>query len=219
MKQFSERLTANGFDGAGFLEIVKNPSQGIISDFSVLSGKPAGASLEGYLFPDTYKFSKEATPEVIVRKILTEGTEAKLSGLKKTVENQNKSFFEILTMASIVEMEVTTPEDRTLVSGIYWNRIKVGQPLQSDITIAYILGEKKKQYSFADTRTVSPYNTYLNTGLPPGPIDNPGLDAIQAAIYPKNSDYNYYLSDPETGQTIFSKSLDEHNANKAKYGL
>lgn len=216
MKQMSERLTANGLDGAGFLEIVKNPSQDMEGKFKFLERVK---NLEGYLFPDTYFFAKNIDAEGIVQKMLA-NFDSKLDTDSRTaIKNQGKSIFEIITMASIVEMEVKTPEDRALVSGIYWSRIKVGQPLQSDITIAYILGEKKKQYSFADTRIASPYNTYLNSGLPPGPIDNPGLDAIQAAIYPKDSNYNYYLSDPETGATIFSKSLDEHNANKRKFGL
>ena len=122
-------------------------------------------------------------------------------------------------MASIIEREVRSDEDRKVVSGIFWNRIKAGQALQSCATLSFILGVSKKQYSIADTQIKSPYNTYLNTGLPPGPISNPGLSTIEAAINPQDSQFNYFLSDPETGLTIFSKSFEEHNANKAKYGL
>lgn len=220
-KKMAERLSANGLDGSGFLQIVQNPGN-IRDDYDFLgplAGEAGVKTLEGYLFPDTYFFAKNIGAEGIVRKILDNFGQKLTAETRTAIKSQGKSIADVITMASIIEMEVKTPEDRELVSGIYWNRIKTGQPLQSDITIAYVLGEKKKQYSFADTRIASPYNTYLNIGLPPGPIDNPGLDAIRAAIYPKDSDYNYYLNDPQTGQTIFSKNLEEHNANKAKYGL
>jgi UPF0755 protein len=122
-------------------------------------------------------------------------------------------------MASIIEREVKNNEDRKVVSGIFWNRIKAGQPLQSCATISFILGVSKDQYSFEDTRIQSPYNTYLNQGLPPGPISNPGISSIEAAIYPAQTNYNYFLSDPESGKTVFSKNIEEHNANKVKVGL
>jgi len=118
-----------------------------------------------------------------------------------------------------LEMEVKTQADREIVSGIFWSRLKIGQPLQSCATLAYVLGVNKKQYTYQDTQTVSPYNTYLNKGLPPGPIGNPGIATMQAAIFPKDSNFNYFLSDPETGQTIFSRTFEEHIQNKAKYGL
>lgn len=216
-KQMAERLTANGLPGDEFLKIINNPGE-LKNRYNFLSD-PKIKTPEGYLFPDTYFFDKDIDGEGIVRKMLgifnTKITAQMLAGAAKS----GKSLNEIIIMASIIENEVKTDEDRAIISGIYWNRIKIGQPLQSDITLAYILGEKKKQYSFSDTRTPSPYNTYLNKGLPPGPIDNPGLSAIQAAIYPQNSEFNYYLSDPETGKTIFSKTFPEHVANKAKYGL
>ncbi|MFA4817238.1 MAG: endolytic transglycosylase MltG [Parcubacteria group bacterium] len=216
-KQMAERLTANGLPGDEFLKIVDNPGT-LKNDYSFLAD-PKIKTLEGYLFPDTYFFDKDIDAGRIVKKMLgIFNTKITSQMLADAAKNQ-KSLNEIIIMASIIENEVKTDEDRALASGLYWNRLKIGQPLQSDITLAYILGEKKKQYSFADTRTVSPYNTYLNKGLPPGPIDNPGLSAIQAAIYPQDSSYNYYLSDPETGKTIFAKTFAEHVANKAKYGL
>jgi UPF0755 protein len=120
-------------------------------------------------------------------------------------------------MASIIEKEVRSTSDMKIVSGIFWNRIKNGQALQSCATLAYVLGVNKAQYSLEDTKVDSLYNTYKYRGLPPGPIANPGLDAITAAIYPESTNYNYFLSDPATGKTIYSKTLDEHNANKYKY--
>ena len=139
--------------------------------------------------------------------------------MRDDIQNQGESIFEVVTMASVLEKEVRTAEDMKIASGIFWDRIGVGMPLQSCATIAYVLGTEKKQYSIADTQTPSPYNTYLNKGLPPGPIDNPGMNSILAAIYPTKTEYNYFLTDPATGRTIFSKTLEEHAANKAKYGL
>lgn len=104
-----------------------------------------------------------------------------------------------------------------IVSGIFWDRIANGQRLESCATLAYILGESKPQYTLADTQINSPYNTYRNDGLPPTPINNPGLKAIRAALYPTKTDYNYFLSRPDTGETVFSKIYQEHLANKAKY--
>jgi UPF0755 protein len=119
-------------------------------------------------------------------------------------------------MASILEKEVVSDEDRAIVSGIFWKRIELEIPLQADITIAYILGVDKWKYSSEDIKVKSPYNTYTNLGLPPTPIDNPGLSAINAALNPKQTDYLYFLSAPD-GTTIYAKTLEEHNTNKVKY--
>ena len=130
---------------------------------------------------------------------------------------QKKTIYEIVTMASIIEKEVRSRADMKIVSGIFWDRIKNGQGLESCATLAYILGVNKPQYTLEDTKIDSPYNTYKYRGLPPGPIANPGLNAIQAAIYPEFTANNYFLSDPATGQTIYSQTLEEHNLNKYKY--
>jgi len=119
-------------------------------------------------------------------------------------------------MASIIEKEVKSEEDRAIVSGIFWKRIENKYPLESCATIAYVLGVDKKQYSYDDTRTASPYNTYIHTGLPPAPINNPGISAIKAALNPEYTDYNFFLSAPD-GTTIFSKTFEEHQNNKARY--
>ncbi len=219
MKQMAEELKSHGFDDAAFLNMANNPSQDILSQFSVLADKPKSATLEGYLFPDTYYFSREATPEGILKKILN-NTEVKINNdLRAEIKKQGKLIFDIITMASVVEREVSTTEDRALVSGLFWNRIAVGQPLQSDATLSYIYNDKIDAHSLEQTKVDSPYNTYQNKGLPIGPVANPGLSSINAAIYPKNSPYNYFLSDPQTGQTIFSKTFEEHVDNKVKYGL
>jgi len=222
-KKIAERLTANGFDGDGFLNIVKNPGE-LKNRYYFLQPKEV-KTLDGYLFPDTYFFTKESTPEQIVEKILGNFNTRITVGVLAETEKQNKSLHEIITMASIIEKEAnidyvnhTSDDLEKTIAGIFWKRIEKGQPLQSCATLAYILGENKKQYSFEDTRVDSPYNTYLIKGLPPGPISNSGIYAIQAAMYPNETDYNYFLSE-NNHNIIFSKTIDEHNANKVKYGL
>lgn len=218
-KKIAERISNNGFSGDEFLNITENPSYDLISKYSFFSMLPKGISLEGYLFPDTYFFSQKLTAEEITGKILANFDNRLTPELREEIKNQGKTLNEVITMASIIEREVRSDEDRKVVSGLFWDRIKNGQPLQSCATIAYVLGENKDQYSFEDTRIESPYNTYINAGIPPGPICNPGISSIEAAIYPKYTDYNYFLSDPKTGKTVFSRTIEEHNANKYKYGL
>ncbi|OGI17506.1 MAG: hypothetical protein A3J63_04405 [Candidatus Moranbacteria bacterium RIFCSPHIGHO2_02_FULL_40_12b] len=220
-KEMELRIKNNELSGTDkFSELVKSADYFKETyNYDFLDNLPEGASLEGFLFPDTYFFAKNITAEGIIKKML-DNFDRKLSDdLNGEIKRQGKSIYEIMTMASIIENEVRTEDDRKTISDIFWGRIRTGQPLQSCATLAYILGVNKKQYSFEDTRVNSPYNTYLNKGLPPGPISNSGLISIKAAIYPIKTDYNYFLSDPETGQTIFSKTIEEHNANKVKYGL
>jgi UPF0755 protein len=219
-KNIKARIENNGLKTEEFDDLVKKPDylrEKYSYDF--LSDIPKGVDLEGYLFPDTYLFSQDAGIEEIIKKMLDNFDRKLTPEMREEILRQNKTIHEIITMASVIEGEVKTEEDRKMVSGIFRNRLKNDQPLQSCATLAYILGENKKQYSYEDTRVPSPYNTYLNKGLPPGPIGNPGIVSIGAAIYPQDSDYNYFLSDPETGKTIFSKTIEEHNANKVKYGL
>lgn len=196
-----------------FSELVKK-------DFSrkitVLSDKPQKMDLEGYLFPDTYEIIPGTALEDIIKKILSNLDNKLTPDLKEEISRQKKSIFKIITMASLIEKEVKTLEDKKIVSGIFWKRIKIGQPLQSCATINYITGKNDPGALFQDIEIDSPYNTYKYYGLPIGPISNPGLDSIIAAIYPTETDYLYYLSTPE-GETIFSKTLKEHNIAKAKY--
>lgn len=188
-----------------------------LAKYEFLKGVPQGATLEGFLFPDTYSLYKDATPKEILEKMLDNFDRKFTAQMCLDIERQGKSIYEIITMASLLEKEVRTYEDRQIVSGIFSKRVENNYPLESCATIAYILGADKWRYSYEDTRIKSPYNTYLNIGLPPSPICNPGLSAIKAAIYPEESDYHYFLSRPDTGQTVFSKTLKEHNINKTEY--
>ncbi len=160
---------------------------------------------EGYLFPDTYEVSSGATPEEIVAMMA--------DTFKKKAGDVSK---DIVITASILEKEVKGLEDKRIVAGILKKRLRVGMPLQIDATINYITGKRDSQASHIDIAIDSPYNTYKYRGLPLGPISNPGLESIRAALEPLDSSYWYYLSTPE-GKTIFSKTLDEHAKAKAKY--
>ena len=186
-------------------------------DYDFLKTKPESADLEGYLFPDTYRVYQSADCEDILIKLLNNFDRKFTEEMESDIKLQSKAIYEIIIMASLLEKEIRTFDDMKIVSGIFWDRIKYGQALESCATLAYILGESKNQYSLADTQIDSLYNTYSNRGLPPGPITNPGLNAIKAAIYPKYTQYNYFLSDPETRDTIFSETFEEHKQNKWKY--
>lgn len=218
LRQMAEILGKKGFSGEEFLKTTACEC-GVKKDYDFLIERPEGANLEGFLFPDTYIYLKDASAQNIINRMLLNFDEKLTPAMREEIKKQNRKIFEVIIMASILEKEVKTPEDMKIASGIFWDRIEVGQPLQSCATIAYVLGKEKKQYSYDDTRTPSPYNTYINRGLPPGPIANPGMNAITAAIYPKKTDYNYFLTDSSTGKTIYSKTIDEHEGNKVKYGL
>ncbi len=185
--------------------------------YDFLREAPTKVDLEGYFFPDTYRVFADATCEELLTKALNNFNNKFDAEMRAEAKRQNKSIFQILIMASILEKEVKSETDMKIVSGIFWDRITNGQRLESCATLAYILGESKAQYTLADTQINSPYNTYRNDGLPPTPINNPGLKAIRSALYPTKTDYNYFLSRPDTGETVFSKTFEEHKANKAKY--
>jgi UPF0755 protein len=177
--------------------------------------KLPGENLEGYLFPDTYYFPLDVSGEEVVR-IMQENFEKKIAPYLKEIEKSGKSLKDIIIMASLIEKEVKTKEEKELVSGILWKRLKAGIPLQVDATITYITGKKTTKIPLEDLKIDSPYNTYKYKGLPPAPICNPGLESILAALYPKESDYWYYLSKPD-GKTLFFKDYEEFIVAKAKY--
>ncbi len=183
--------------------------------FDFLQDKPKDASLEGYIFPDTYYFPLGASAEDIIKQTLQNFGTKLTPELRAEISRQNKTIFKVITMASIIEKEVQTPEDKKIISGIFWNRIQIGMPLQSDPTINYVTGGKDG-ISAKDMAIDSPYNTYKYYGLTPGPISNPGKDSILASIYPEKTDYMYFLSTPD-GETIFSKTYEEHQRAVAKY--
>ena len=186
-------------------------------EFFSITGEPRNKdSLEGYIFPDTYNITSKDTAETIVQKALLNFEKKMTTELKNEIEKQGKTIEEIIIMASIIEKEVKSLEDKKNVSDVLWKRINANMPLQTCATVLYALGEKKSSVSTADTQIDSPYNTYKYRGLPIGPIANPGMNSILAAIYPTKNNYWYYLSAPD-GKTHFSTTLDEHNYKKNLY--
>jgi len=181
-----------------------------------LASKPTGVDLEGYLFPDTYRFNNSATPTEVI-KILLDTFERRVTPEMRTeITRQDKTMHQVVTLASIIEREVQTPKDRRLVADIFWRRLAINMPLQADSTVNYITGKKDPSISAVDRAIDSPYNTYRYPGLPPGSISNPGLDAIQAAITPEVNDAWYFLTTPN-GEVIYSRTLAEQTAAKFKY--
>ncbi|MEK7519603.1 MAG: endolytic transglycosylase MltG [Patescibacteria group bacterium] len=213
-KEFFEKTGSPGID----YRKVKNLAgpKDFSQDFNFIREKPIYIGLEGYLFPDTYEIAMGENLENIIQRMLSNFDSKLKKEMREEIQMQGKSIFEIVTMASLIEKEVKTLEDKKIVSGILWKRLRVGMPLQVDATIIYLTGKRTTKVSIEETQIDSPYNTYKNKGLPFGPIANPGLDSILAAIYPQESKYFYYLSMPD-GKTIFSKTLKEHNLAKAKY--
>ena len=174
-------------------------------------------SPEGFLFPDTYRFFINSQTSEVIEKFL-DAFKKKAWPMLPGTDFKNK-----LIIASMIEKEVPEPKDRRIVSGILHKRLNVGMPLQVDATVCYAKEEAARAavpclpLTPLDFAMDSPYNTYQQNGWPPGPIGNPGLEAIRAALRPQTSPYWYYLSDPATQRTIFSATLEEHAQNKAKY--
>ncbi|MDD3689903.1 MAG: endolytic transglycosylase MltG [Synergistaceae bacterium] len=230
-RQIAEKLANSqlGFSVDDFLKIAGQPKKNYQSlpanqwpeDFSdnyeFLKDKPKQVGLEGYLFADTYRFRPSSSPKEVIIKLLDNFDQQLNTKMRQDIEQQGRTIYQIITMASLLEKEVKTEQDMKIVADIFWRRIKNGQRLESCATLAYILGQNKPQYSFEDTRINSPYNTYINSGLPPGPIGSPSLKAIKAAIYPTPNNYNFFLSRPDNGETIFSRNFEEHKINKAKF--
>ena len=195
-------------------------------EFKILGDK---FNYEGFLFPDTYTLSKENHLEDLISKMLNNFESKVTDQMVEDAEKTNYDFGQILILASIIEKEVgrnkenLTDEDleimqneRELVASVFYNRLEIGMALESDATINYVTGKSDRSVTIEDTKIKSPYNTYANRGLPPGPIGNPGIDSIKAAIYPANSDYLFFLNSPD-GTAYFAKTLEEHGENRAKY--
>lgn len=168
--------------------------------------------LEGYLFPDTYFINGGNYNNEDLIDLMLKNFQKKLPA---GFSNNARSLYDIITMASIVEKEVRTDKDRPIVAGVLWKRLDSNWQLGADATLLYLKNDNSIKQS--DLQADSAYNTRKVIGLPPGPISNPGLDSILAALNPESSSYFYYLTKPETGEVVYSKTNDEHNLNKAKY--
>ncbi|WP_091539076.1 endolytic transglycosylase MltG [Alkaliphilus peptidifermentans] len=175
-------------------------------------------NLEGYLYPDTYHFNNTSTPEDIVWRMAKTMEDIFTQEFKSRADELNLTLHEVLTIASIIEREAYHDEERPTVSGVIYNRLKINMLLQIDATVIYGLGEGKEHINrvlYAHLETPNPFNTYKNTGIPPGPIAAPGKASIHAALYPEEHDYLYYVLG-ENGH-VFGKTYQEHLRNVESY--
>lgn len=191
--------------------------------FDVVEWETHTKDLEGYLFPDTYRFAKDASAKEVVakmrstldRRLIENGMTFDAAGRAQGVAPTNK-LHDTLTMASIIEKEVQTPEDMKHVAGILFNRMQIGMALQVDSTLTYVTQKSSAELTTADLKLASPYNSYTHKGLPPGPICNPGMNAILGVLHPMITDDFYFLT-TDDGRTIYAKTHDQHVSNKQKY--
>ncbi len=210
-KQIIDTLAEAGVcSEAEFLEAAAN------GDFGYGYLPPAGDSLrlQGFLFPETYYFAEGDSAENVIAAMLAEFDKNYTDEMHQYLKDTGRTTYQWLTMASIVEKEAVVAEDRPIIAGVFYNRLEQGMALQSCATIQYALGEVKPVLSIADTQIDSPYNTYTHTGLPPGPIASPGVESMQAALHPAETDCLYFVAKPN-GAHIFSKTYEEHMKAKA----
>lgn len=165
--------------------------------------------LEGYLFPDTYEIYKNTTAEAIIEKLLGRFDQVFTEEYRNRAKELNMSIDQVITLASIIEREAKLDEERPRISAVFHNRLKKDMMLQSCATIQYLFKEPKEVLTYKDLEIESPYNTYKHAGLPPGPIASPGLKAIEAALYPEDSDFLYFVA-KDDGSHIFTKTYSEH---------
>lgn len=171
---------------------------------------------EGYLFPATYEVSDEGGLETLVEQMLTK-TQDVLSDYQDAIAASPYPLQDIMTMASLVEKEGVTEEDRKLIAGVFYNRLNIGMAIQSDISILYALNEHKEMVYYNELAVDSPYNLYQNLGLGPGPFNNPGEEAINAALNPTPTDALYFYANLKTGEVFFTSDYEEHLALQREY--
>ncbi len=186
--------TLGDFDSAGFTALAKSD--------------------EGYLFPDTYFLTPGVAPETVIQ-VMKNNFDRRVRPLKKDIEAFDRSESDVIIMASLLEKEARQSETRRTIAGILWKRLQLGMPLQVDAVFGYIFDRDTYSPSPSDLEVDSPYNTYKYKGLPPGPINNPGIEAIEDAITPIKTPYLYYLTDKE-GNIHYAKTFAEHVANQQK---
>ncbi|MBY0328907.1 endolytic transglycosylase MltG [Patescibacteria group bacterium] len=170
---------------------------------------------EGYLFPDTYGFFPSLAPDFVVT-TLKRNFDKKIATVADQITSSSRTKADIITMASIIEKEANGKDDRAVISGILWKRLDRGMLLQVDAPFLFLFDKQSSELTLKDLATDSPYNTYKYKGLPPGPISNPGLESIKAALNPEVSPYLYYLHD-KTGAIHYASTYKEHLANITRY--
>lgn len=214
IKRVTEKLSGEGLvDAEAFAAELESG----VFDYWFLADVPAGPDrLEGFLFPETYEIFADADEHDVIDKMLYQFSKVFTEEYYARAEDLGMSVRQVITLASIIEREALIPEDRPVIASVFYNRMEIGMPLQSCATVQYILGEQKPRLSTADTQIESPYNTYLHTGLPPGPIASPGADSIKAALYPADTEYLFFLAKGD-GSHAFSENYDQFLRDKDMY--
>lgn len=197
-----------------FEKLVSNPSE-FYSDFEFLDQKDI-KSLEGFLYPSTYYFDKDAKPKDIIKEMLKLFKRNYTEELQKKQKERNMTLQEVVNLASIVEKEAVIDEDRPIIASVFYNRLDKDMPLQSDATLQYIFEERKKSMTYNDLKIDSPYNTYIQKGLPPTPIANPSIKSIKAVLEPSDTNYLYFVASIDGGN-VYSKTYEEHKKNVEQY--
>lgn len=208
-RDVARRLADRGLaDEHQFLQEVRRADRHWIPE---MAGNATG-SVEGYLFPDTYQFSRGLPPEKIVAAMVARFRQA-TAPLWSLPRPLDLTPHEVVTLASLVEREARWDSERARIAGVLYNRLRRGMPLQVDATVLYALGQHKERVLYRDLEVDSPYNTYRRAGLPPGPIANPGLASLRAALQPEAHDYLYYVARSD-GSHVFTRTLSEHERAK-----
>lgn len=222
LKQMAEKLDSEGVTVDNiFLDIVSQPE--LFKDIPIVAEIPESSDylymLEGYLFPETYELKKGSTAEDIIVRMLTE-MQDKLDSIPdfdEKLKARGLTVHELLTVASLIEREVVVPEERPIVASVIYNRLEQNMRLQIDATVQYLLGKQKERLLYEDLEVESPYNTYRNAGLPPGPIASPSLSSIEAALSPATTDYLFYVTKKDgSSEHLFAKTYEEHLKNIEK---
>jgi UPF0755 protein len=218
LEQIAELLQKRGVVSAGDFLAAANSiaTSGTDLDADLLSSRPRSATLEGYFFPATYSFKRNVTANEAVLMMLNAESERFTPELRAEARAQGLSVHDVLILASIVERETVVSEERPLIASVYRNRMKAGMLLQADPTVQYEFGYWKLSLSIQDLQFDSTYNTYLKTGLPPGPIASPGLDSIIAVIRPAQTTYLFFVARND-GTHAFSETYEQHQQNVARY--
>ncbi len=210
MAEIFERLEENG---VSTVEELEDAAANYVFNYSFLDPTLGDAQrMEGYLFPDTYQFYQDEQASSVINKFLQNFNTRITTDMLNQADNRGMELRDVITVASMIEAEAANDEERPVIASVIYNRLNAGMPLQIDATVMYALGEHKEYLTVEDTQVQSPYNTYLNTGLPAGPICNPGLSSINAALNPGQTDYLYYALDTESGTHRFFSSYEEFEA-------
>lgn len=214
LRQIAEHLAKEGIvaDADAFIQAASNNVSRFANEFPLISSIPDGDSLEGYLFPDTYRFFPGSEPDAVIRRLLS-NFQLQVQPLLGDGARGDRSLHDMVILASIVEREVRSHEEMKTVAGIFTNRLRDGMALQADSTINYVTSSGRARSTYDDLLIDSPYNTYKYAGLPKGPISNPGRSALTAAFSPAQTPYYFFLTDP-AGRVYYAEDLDGHNYNR-----